>query len=189
MRIRSIVFASMVAGAVALATAGCTGTAEVGNGQGAGRGAQAGGRYTASADAEEFGRRSERRETVDPASDRTGREVAETGELRGLSGELAQQDGEWYLEAAEGRYLLHLGNTAYVERTGIDLEAGEKIEVRGLVDGDEVSVVSIVADGKSYAFRSEDGVPLWAGNGRGSGGGDRTGASQGGRGRATRTDV
>lgn len=213
MKIRSIVFAGMVAGAVALAVAGCTGTTAVGEGQGAGRGAQGaqgGGRYLASAGAGEIegvvgrgagrGTQSFPTETVDPASDRTGRDVADTGELKALSGELAEVDGEWYLEAADGRYLLHMGNQSFVEQTGIDLDEGEKVEVRGLVDGEEVSVVSMVSDGQTYAFRAEDGTPLWAGNGRGSAGGGRTGASAGaqgsgrggqggGRGRTTSTDA
>jgi hypothetical protein len=114
---------------------------------------------------------------LEPASERTGRDVADAGTLRTLSGTLASDDTEWYLDSAEGRYLLHLGNSSYVEQTGLILEAGETAVVKGIVDADEVSVVSLEIDGTTFAFRSEDGRPLWAGGGRGAGRG--TGQSSG----------
>jgi len=72
-----------------------------------------------------------------------------------------------------------MGNTAYVDQTGIALEEGKQALVKGLVDAEEVSVVSIQLDGKAYAFRSEDGFPLWAGNGRGGGRGAGRGSGAG----------
>ncbi len=101
------------------------------------------------------------------------------GTLRTLSGTLASDDTEWYLDSADGRYLLHLGNSSYVEQTGLVLEAGETAVVEGIVDADEVSVVSLEIDGKTFAFRSEDGRPLWAGGGRGAGRGTGQGSGRG----------
>jgi len=140
MKTRRIVV--VAAGAVALAMVGCSRTAQTaGDGQG-----YRGGRYAASAEGEELvgraggpGRQAfetlERRETVEPASDRTGRDVADTGTLRSLAGKVAEQDGEWYLEADARRYLLHLGNASFVEQTGLDLKAGASVDVRWFVDG------------------------------------------------------
>jgi hypothetical protein len=119
------------------------------------------------------------RAAVDPASDRTGRDVADSGTMRTLAGTLASDGVEWYLDTPDGRYLLHLGNTAYVEQTGIALEAGHEALVKGLMDAEEVSVISIELDGQTYAFRSEDGWPLWAGNGRGGGRGAGRGYATG----------
>jgi hypothetical protein len=119
------------------------------------------------------------RAAEEPASDRTGRDVADAGTLRTLSGTLANDGTEWYLNAADGRYLLHLGNTAYVEQTGLALEAGDAAVVKGLVDADEVSVVSLEINGETYTFRSEDGRPLWAGGGRGAGRGGGQGSGKG----------
>ena len=118
------------------------------------------------------------RPAEEPASERTGRDVADTGTLRTLSGTLANDGTEWYLDAADGRYLLHLGNTAYVEQTGLALEAGDAAVVKGLVDADEVSVVSLEINGETYTFRSEDGRPLWAGGGRGAGRGGGQGSGR-----------
>jgi hypothetical protein len=101
---------------------------------------------------------------VEPASN--GRSVAETGRLADLSGSLDRQGTEWYLVMEEARLALHLGNTRYVESTGIQLQEGAPAKVRGFVDGQEVAVVSIQLDGRLYAFRTQDGVPLWAGRGR-----------------------
>jgi len=38
--------------------------------------------------------------------------------------------------------------------------------VRGFVSGDEIAVAAALLDEQVYTFRSEDGMPLWAGNGR-----------------------
>ena len=119
------------------------------------------------------------RGTLQGASERTGRDIADAGTLRTLSGKLASDGTEWYLDSAEGRYLLHLGNTSYVEQTGLALEAGEPAVVKGIVDADEVSVISVDIDGKTFTFRSEDGRPLWAGGGRGAGRGTGRGSGQG----------
>jgi hypothetical protein len=205
MRIRMIVMAGVAAGAVALALAGCTDTARgEGNGQ-VGQGYR-GARYTQDSSyqgqaARGLGRgqqaqpgddatrgalrgidgtgRGGVRGAVEPASERTGRDVGDAGTLRTLSGTLASDDTEWYLDSADGRFLLHLGNTSYVEQTGLVLEAGETAVVKGIVDADEVSVVSLEIDGKTFAFRSEDGRPLWAGGGRGAGRGTGRGTGQG----------
>lgn len=135
-----------------------------------GRGAQLGAAETA---------RGLLRDTVDPASERTGRDVADVGTLKTLTGILASEGTEWYLDAADGRYLLHLGNASYVEQIGLAPEAGEEAVVKGIVDGDEVSVVSLEVDGQTYALRAEDGRPLWAGGNRGGGRGAGRGSGQG----------
>jgi hypothetical protein len=202
MKIRSIVMAGLAAGAVALALAACTGTA-LGEGQGAGQGAgqgYRGARYTPATEAEGtlergYGRgqqlaqdpddastapvRGALRETVDPASERTGRDVADVGNLATLSGTLESDGTEWFLSTADGRFLLHLGNAGFVEQTGLELEDGGTAVVKGLVDADEVSVVTLQFEGKTYAFRTSDGLPLWGGGGRGAGQGAGRGAGQG----------
>jgi hypothetical protein len=207
MRIRSIVFAGLGVGAVALALAGCTRTAlGEGTGQGGGQGyhgaryeqdqenqvqsARGNGRGQQAPSAESAASgalrgtgnagRSEARAAVDPASDRTGRDVADAGTLRNLSGTLASDGTEWYLDALDGRYLLHLGNASYIGQTGLVLEAGKTAAVKGLVAADEVSVISLQVGGETYTFRSEDGRPLWAGGGRGAGrGGQGSGRGSG----------
>ena len=173
MRIRRIVMAGVAAGAVALALAGCTDTAR---GEGNGQGGEG---YRGALRGTEVSGRGGVRSAVAPASERTGRDVADAGTLRTISGTLSSDDAEWYLDTGDGRFLLHLGNTSYVEQTGLVLEAGETAVVRGIVDADEVSVVSLEIDGKTFAFRSEDGRPLWAGGGRGAGRGTGRGSGQG----------
>jgi len=199
MRIRTFVMVGLGAGAIALALAGCTGgLGGRGDGQGIGQnGGQGyrGARYAQTQQgqaqvARGYGRGLQaqpgdgrliepRRAAIDPASDRTGRDVADIGTLRTLTGTLSVDGTEWYLDAADGRYLLHMGNTAYVDQTGIALEEGKQALVKGLVDAEEVSVVSIQLDGKASAFRSEDGFPRWAGNGRGGGRGAGRGSGAG----------
>ena len=108
MKIRSIVMVGLGAGAVALSLAGCTGTA-LGEGQGAGQGAgqgYRGARYTQARDAGGTATtrvRGTLRDTVEPASERTGRDVADAGKLETLSGTLASDGTEWFLSTADGR--------------------------------------------------------------------------------------
>jgi len=108
-----------------------------------------------------------------------GRSVVETGEPLSLTGRLESRDSEWFLNHDGTRYALHLGNTRYVESTGIRLREGADVEVRGFADGEEVAVVSILVDGRRFAFRGEDGTPLWAGRGRRNAEGSRSGAGGG----------
>ena len=90
----------------------------------------------------------------------------ERGSINTLSGTLQYDGSEWYLNTSKDKYILHFGNSAYVESTGIDLQEGESIEVRGFLSGDEIAVVAARLDSQVFAFRNENGTPLWAGSGR-----------------------
>jgi len=99
------------------------------------------------------------------AHDLTGRDVVETGEVTTLEGTLRLESSEWYLDTDDGSYLLHFGNRAYLEKTGVDLEEGDRITVDGFSAGSDVAVVSVKNDGETFIFRNTDGTPRWAGRG------------------------
>jgi len=98
--------------------------------------------------------------------EQSGKSVVEMGNLENLSGKLSYDGSEWYLDTGKDLYILHFGNSAYVESTGIDLREGEPIDVRGFVSNEEIAVAAARIDAQVYTFRNEDGMPLWAGNGR-----------------------
>jgi hypothetical protein len=98
--------------------------------------------------------------------EQSGKSVVEMGTIGNLSGTLSYDGSEWYLDTGKSLYILHFGNTAYVDSTGIDLREGEPIDVRGFVSGNEIAVAAARIDAQVYTFRNEDGMPLWAGNGR-----------------------
>jgi len=100
------------------------------------------------------------------APEQSGKSVVEMGTLGNLSGTLSYDGSEWYLDTGKDLYILHFGNSAYVDSTGINLREGEPIEVRGFFNGEEIAVASARIDAQVYTFRNEDGMPLWAGNGR-----------------------
>ncbi len=160
----------------ALTLAGCNGSRDVGRGRDrwsddAPRAAQEAGRGLRAAD-----QRPAQAQLV--RGPRASSQVVESGEAIALDGVLRSQDGEWVLETAEGRrYELHFGAEWYRDSTGIELEAGKAVTVRGTLEGDEISVVSATLDGRLYAFRGEDGRPLWSGGGRAQGRGRGAGAS------------
>jgi hypothetical protein len=105
-----------------------------------------------------------------------GRSVAASGQLVDLAGILETQNAEWYLNQQGTRYLLHLGNARYVESSGIPLQEGATVQVRGFAAADEVAVVSVTVGGQRFEFREENGTPLWAGRGRRAGGNGRDGS-------------
>jgi hypothetical protein len=100
------------------------------------------------------------------APEQSGKSVMAEGTLGNLSGTLSYDGSEWYLDTDKNLYILHFGNAAYVDSTGIDLCEGEPIDIRGFVSGEEIAVAAARIDAQVYTFRSEDGMPLWAGNGR-----------------------
>lgn len=98
--------------------------------------------------------------------EQSGKSVVEKRSISTLSGTLQYDGSEWYLNTSKDRYILHFGNLAYVESTGIDLREGETIEARGFLSGNEIAVVAARIGSQVFAFRNESGTPLWAGRGR-----------------------
>jgi hypothetical protein len=88
------------------------------------------------------------------------------GDMESFKGELVYGDPEWKLRTGSETFLLGLGNPDYLESTGLALEEGMTVTVKGYKTDDEISVVTLTADGREVAFRTEDGAPLWAGRGR-----------------------
>jgi hypothetical protein len=98
--------------------------------------------------------------------EQSGKSVVAKGTLGTLSGTLSYDGSEWYMETGKDLYILHFGNSAFVESTGINLRVGESIEIHGFVSGEEIAVASARIGAQVYTFRNENGMPLWAGNGR-----------------------
>jgi hypothetical protein len=98
--------------------------------------------------------------------EQSGKSVVDLGTVGNLSGTLHYDGSEWYLDTEKNQYILHFGNSAYVDSTGINLREGELIDVRGFVSGEEIAVAAARIDDRVYTYRNEDGMPLWAGNGR-----------------------
>jgi len=96
-----------------------------------------------------------------------GRDIVDRGTRIEVEGSLVYEDGEWALKTASETYDVHLGNYSVLYPEGLGLKDGEKATVKGFVVGDDISAVSLTAGEKTYAFRGEDGRPLWAGNGNG----------------------
>ncbi|MDX9802211.1 MAG: hypothetical protein RBT69_12845, partial [Spirochaetia bacterium] len=94
-----------------------------------------------------------------------GRTVAEKGSRGTVSGTLLYQDSEWYLQAGEKTYDLHMGLYGHDEKMTGTMKAGDAAKVDGFMLEDHIAPVSIVTGGKTYNFRDKSGNPLWAGKG------------------------
>ena len=100
------------------------------------------------------------------ASDLVGREVVDQGTIGTVTGTLVYQDSEWFIDAEEGLFHVHLGNHDFVEGTGMELSEGDEATVYGFIAGQDIAAVNVTLGSEVYALRSEDGFPLWAGYGR-----------------------
>jgi hypothetical protein len=70
----------------------------------------------------------------------TGRELVKVGELKGVSGTLKSEAGEWFVETGSGLVEIHLGNHEYREKLGISLEDGDQVTVNGFMKGKDMAV-------------------------------------------------
>ncbi len=94
-----------------------------------------------------------------------GRDIVQTGELIRLDGTLVSSQSEWYLDTTEGSYQLHLGNKDFLLSTGAELTEGTSVSVEGWKIDKNIAVYRMTIGALTYAFRSEDGRPLWSGRG------------------------
>ncbi len=93
----------------------------------------------------------------------TGRDFIRLGELAEITGTLFYEDGEWFAEADDIIYEIHLGDHDYREEIGLDLQEGQEALVSGYLYQDDLAVVCISVEGVDYVLREEDGTPMWAG--------------------------
>jgi hypothetical protein len=118
---------------------------------------------------------------------RVAPDAEERGELLVLSGRLADKDGEWYLRTGDGSIQLGFGPSSYRESAGIQLIEGADARVRGhMMEEGEIAVITCETNGELYAFRTEEGVPMWSGryrNGSVADGVDQTAEARRGGGR------
>ncbi len=98
-------------------------------------------------------------------SELTGREIASKGSIRILEGTFEIEDSEWYLRTENNFYIVHKGPDWYTEEIGFLPPEGKLVVVEGFVLEEVISPCTITSKGTLYAFRSQDGDPLWGGRG------------------------
>ena len=98
-------------------------------------------------------------------SELTGREIASKGSIRILEGTFEIEDSEWYLRTEDQFYIVHKGPDWYTEEIGFLPPEGKQVLVEGFVLGDVISPCTITSKNTLYAFRSQEGYPLWGGRG------------------------
>lgn len=98
-------------------------------------------------------------------SELKGRDFVRLGNLGIVSGTLTEENDEWYLNTTDNEYALHLGNYEIIYPKGIHLEEGSAVVVRGFVLDSDISAVTLATDNSRFSFRTDAGVPLWAGQG------------------------
>jgi uncharacterized cupredoxin-like copper-binding protein len=73
------------------------------------------------------------------------------------------------LKSGDKVYEVHVGPSAYIEKSGFTFSAGEQIEVVGskvqLQGVDTLIAREITKDGKHLTLRDKQGIPAWSGGG------------------------
>ncbi len=114
-------------------------------------------------------------------------EIVKLGRRTRLSGALLQEGAAWFLRAGDEVYRLQLGTSRQLLRSGISLETGKRAVVNGFLHQEDIAVITIFLDGRTYRFLADDGSPAPAGRkrsgrGREDGGGGDGGGGGGGNG-------
>jgi len=81
-------------------------------------------------------------------------------------GTLLYQDDEWYLDNEDSIYEIHLGDHDYREGLDFDFEHNDKAVVCGFKYNNDIAVVFMAKKDYTYQFRTIEGKPLWAGQGK-----------------------
>jgi len=89
--------------------------------------------------------------------------IEDHSETIAVTGTLREDGTEWYLDSADGEYLLGFGPLGYRESIGMALEDGMTARIEGFADDDEIAVWTCEVGGSAYTFRTEDGAGLWSG--------------------------
>ena len=75
------------------------------------------------------------------------------------------------LQTGSGTLPVHLGPARFLREQGLELAAGDQVEITGsqiAFDGKPELIAQVVKKGKqALALRDAQGVPVWAGRGRG----------------------
>ena len=75
------------------------------------------------------------------------------------------------MESSGKEYILHLGPIGYWQKKGIKAEKGNSVKVTGMVVGIDGKMnaypQTLTIEGKELKIADENGVPAWAGTGRG----------------------
>ncbi|MBN1699439.1 MAG: hypothetical protein JW881_18100 [Spirochaetales bacterium] len=109
-----------------------------------------------------------------------GRDVVDRGEYHELDGTLYSDGAEYYLDTGSVVYSIHLGPDWYSTEIGFPADVRDHAVVKGFVCDMDAAPVAITLADEVYAFRGDDGRPLWAGRGNG-----RNRPAGGGTGRGT----
>jgi hypothetical protein len=93
-----------------------------------------------------------------------GKDFARLGKSMDLKGTLEQMGDEWFLNAGDNLYALHLGPNVYRESKGFVLTEGNTADVKGFVYKDDVAVQEISSGGQYIKLRDNTGRSAWAGS-------------------------
>jgi hypothetical protein len=115
----------------------------------------------------------------DAPGDRKGTGQADVGEWLTLQGTVASVDSNALVVQTRDGEQVTVENRAwwFAQDQGFSAQVGDEVRLTGFYEGDELEVGQIddITTGQTVLVRDENGRPLWAGQGRGSGGRGRRG--------------
>ncbi|MGL1892325.1 MAG: hypothetical protein OCD02_11905 [Spirochaetaceae bacterium] len=99
----------------------------------------------------------------------TGRELADSGEIKTISGTLNIINGESYIKSSYTLYQLHMGPEEYMEQINYAPDLETLLTVEGFFINEHIAPITVILNNKKYNFRDNNGSPMWRGSGQGKG--------------------
>ena len=93
----------------------------------------------------------------------SGGDIARSGELISIIGDIVEIDDELYISSDSGKYQLHFGPEEYAISIGFEKEDGYSASISGYHLDNHISPMDIVVGDKIYRFWDEARRPLWSG--------------------------
>ncbi len=90
-----------------------------------------------------------------------GKDFVKLGILQTISGELFEEDAEWFIKADTEIIALHFGPGDFLESKNVSLTEKKNFTITGFLYENNLAVVNFIFNNSLVELRTEEGDPLW----------------------------
>ena len=91
-----------------------------------------------------------------------GNEVVKKGKLTKISGELINENGEWYLKKGKKKIEMHFGPEEYREEKGVEVKPQKNFSANGFLYKDSFAIINFAYNDTTVTLRDKTGKALWS---------------------------
>jgi len=90
-----------------------------------------------------------------------GKDVVEKGKPAKISGELINEDGEWYLKKGKEKIEMHFGPEEYRKGLGVTIKPQKKFSAKGFIYKGSFAISTFTYNDTIVTLRDKNGKALW----------------------------